>query len=291
MIEVSPSRNGPGLLMIAFSFFGLLTFPLASCHTTPIPTAIGQSETLPPGTEPAVRSAEEIGKAMFEQDAISARATDALLSENILQSEKRVRGWLTRKAEGHWLVRFIGMAEAQDPPFMAYYNVRFPVEGYSKGEITRLDPAQPLEGEELAMFGAREAALRAMPSRCSDRYNPVILPGNIAHADGWVVYLLAATMTPGEVVIGGHFRVELSPTGTEVKRVLPLSKSCLRLPPFNRPGSQQIAAMTTHLISDTPIETHVYLSLLHRTPIYVSTDLGVWKVEGGKIQFEQKRKS
>jgi hypothetical protein len=269
----------------------LLALTLASCHINSLSSATSQSVSLPSGTEPAVLRAEQVGRAIFEHDGISGIATDALFRENIAQYEKRVRGWVTLQEEGNWLVRFIGITEMQDVPYAAYYDVRFPKGRPSNGEVIRLDPPQTLGAEKLAMFRARETAMRAMPGRCADRYNPVILPGNIAYADGWVVYLLAATTTPGEIMIGGHFRVELSATGTEVKQVLPLSKTCLRQPPpSSSPGFEPVALMTTHLISNTPIETHVYLSLLHRKPIYVATDMGLWKVEGGKIQFQEKRK-
>jgi hypothetical protein len=187
---------------------------------------------------------------MFEQDGISGKATDALFRENLAQHEKRVRGWVTLQEEGNWLVRFIGITEMQDVPYAAYYDVRFSKGRPSNGEVSRLDPPQTRGAEELAMFRARETAMRAMPGRCADRYNPVVLPGNIAYADGWVV-ILAATTTPGEIMIGGHFRVELSATGTEVKQVLPLFKTCLRQPPpSSSPGFEPLL-MTTHL-SHTP---------------------------------------
>ena len=37
-------------------------------------------------------------------------------------------------------------------------------------------------------------------------------------------------------------------------------------------------------MSSTPVETHVFLSLLHKLPFYVSTSEGiVWEVNDGKI--------
>jgi hypothetical protein len=288
------AQTDPRILMTALILLlSLLALPLASCQSMSSPSVRNQPVPLPPGTEPAVLRAEEIGRAIFEQDAISGEATDALFRANIVFNEKRDRGWVTLREEGHWLVRFVGITENQDVPYAAYYDVTFPMFPMGRssiGEIIRLDPPQPLVADQLAMFQARQTALRAMPGRCADRYNPVILSGNIAHTDGWVVYLLAATTAPDEIMTGGHFRVELSTTGTEVKQVLPLSKTCLRVrrPPDN-PKRQYVASMTTHLISNTPIETHVYLSLLHKQPFYVGTDLGVWKVEEGRISYESKK--
>jgi hypothetical protein len=265
---------------------GLVVLPLASCHTMPAAPVIKQPFSLPPGTEVTVQRAEEIGRAIFEQDDISARASDALFRENIAQNEKRVRGWITLRTEDRWLVRYIGDAEGQDA---AYYDVTFRTGGPSAGAVTRLHPPEPLAAEQLAMFRARQTALQAMTLRCSDRYNPVVLPRKVADAEGWVVYLLAATPTPGEVMIGGHSRIEVSPDGGEVKQVIPLSKTCLRMPRMVQGNHEPVGLMTTHIVSDTPIETHVYLSLLHKMPIYVSTSIGLWNVEHGKIQHERQR--
>jgi hypothetical protein len=273
---------GP-LIMILLS---LVVLPLASCHTMPAAAVIKQPLPLPPGTEITVQRAEEIGRVIFEQDDISARASDALFRENIAQNEKRVRGWITLRTEDRWLVRYIGDAEGQDA---AYYDVTFQTGGLSAGALTRLHPPEPLAAEQLAMFRARQTALRAMSLRCSDRYNPVVLPGKVADAEGWVVYLLAATPTPGEVMIGGHSRIEVSPDGGEVKRVIPLSRTCWRMPKMAQGNHKPVGLMTTHVVSDTPVETHVYLSLLHRISIFVSTSIGVWNVENGKIQYEQQR--
>jgi hypothetical protein len=46
----------------------------------------------------------------------------------------------------------------------------------------------------------------------------------------------------------------------------------------------------THIISETPIETHVFVSLLHKVPVYVGTARGVWRVEGDRIAFIKERR-
>ena len=40
----------------------------------------------------------------------------------------------------------------------------------------------------------------------------------------------------------------------------------------------------SHVVSATPVETHVYLSLLHGMPLYVVTsEHEFWKVKDGRI--------
>lgn len=63
--------------------------------------------------------------------------------------------------------------------------------------------------------------------------------------------------------------------------VTPSTKSC-----FVQPASPRaVAAVVTHLLSETPTEFHVFLSLAQDKPIYVMTSLGVWAVEKGKIRL------
>ena len=41
----------------------------------------------------------------------------------------------------------------------------------------------------------------------------------------------------------------------------------------------------THNITDAPLETHVFASLLHRVPVLVLTRRGTWRVDGARIAF------
>ena len=41
--------------------------------------------------------------------------------------------------------------------------------------------------------------------------------------------------------------------------------------------------MVTHLVTDWPLETHVFVSLQWHLPVYVGTRRGIWRVNGDKI--------
>jgi hypothetical protein len=43
--------------------------------------------------------------------------------------------------------------------------------------------------------------------------------------------------------------------------------------------------VVTHVLDDHPIETHVFLSLLHGLPLYVITESAMWSVDKGKIRL------
>jgi hypothetical protein len=91
------------------------------------------------------------------------------------------------------------------------------------------------------------------------------------------------------MVFGIHYRVLASEDGNTVKQVLPLSKSALVIPPPGEnlpPDAVPVAAYVTQITTDWPLETHVFVSLLHkRHPIYVVTQRGIWLVIGDKISL------
>jgi hypothetical protein len=138
------------------------------------------------------------------------------------------------------------------------------------------------------MFRARQLAIAAVPGSRRP-FNPVLIPGSaIGYPASIVVYVLSAEQTAGEMVFGIHYRVLVSEDGTTVKQVVPLSKSALVIPPPSKEdragGAVPVAAMVSQLVTDWPLETHVFVSLLHhRAPIYVVTRRGTWLVIGDKV--------
>ena len=45
------------------------------------------------------------------------------------------------------------------------------------------------------------------------------------------------------------------------------------------------ALVVSHVLDDHPIETHVFLSLLHGLNLYVITESAMWSVDKGKIRL------
>lgn len=50
-------------------------------------------------------------------------------------------------------------------------------------------------------------------------------------------------------------------------------------------GGETEALIVTHLVTEYPLETHVFASLSAGLPVYVGTSRGNWLVEGDKISF------
>ena len=270
------------ILTFLFVSMALLAGALGGCHPS-------TQQVKPPSTDPIsfspevqdhLRRAERIGREIYDKDRVAAQATDAVRTEGIDLQARGSRGWITNQQDHHWLVRFVGEEEDRD---VVIHEVTLPLGSAGKAEVSTPDPPASLSPTQLAMYTARKVAFQTASQRCPTPYNSVVLPAELIGASGWVVYLLAATTRADEIMAGGHIRIELSEDGMQVRRVTPLSKTCLRIP-LPEVGMDS-SAMITHLGSDTPMETHVFLSLLHRKTIYVGTSLGVWKVTEGRIAF------
>jgi hypothetical protein len=93
------------------------------------------------------------------------------------------------------------------------------------------------------------------------------------------IYFIGESPLAGGIVFGRHFKIS---NGSVVKS----TKTCYVTPP---PPSNALAAFITHLLSETPTEFHVFLSLLHGNPIFVGINKEVWKVENGVITYTKKK--
>lgn len=220
---------------------------------------------------------EETGTALYENDRAASLATDCLLEKGPVPSE--VRGWVTLPSDGGWRVLFV---EGDGDAFCSRLSVLVDKDG--AGPLDRSETCKPLSSEQRAMFLARQTALSALRARCSADYNTVVLPHDGPGA-AWTVYLLAATHEAGKVVVGGHVRVLVRDGGLDIADYQPLSKSCLTLETSSSGEDKTVALFVTHVLDDHPMETHVFLSLLHKVKFFVLTESAMWSVAEGKIKL------
>lgn len=223
---------------------------------------------------------EKLGVAIYEQDIRAATATDLMYERKIDGAKAHIRGWIVEGDAKSMLVRFV---RDNGGKLEAAYDISF----VGKKVPVFSEPTnRELSAPQLAQFKARSLAGQHITRPASNRYNVVILPD--PESDRWLVYALAATTEPNAIMVGGHYRFTVSKNGERLERSDELFKDFLVLsskPPNLPKGSSAAALMMTTLISDLPLETHVYLSLLHHMTFYVSTaDQKVWKVERGKIK-------
>jgi len=226
---------------------------------------------------------ERLGMAIYEQDIRAAAATDLLFAQRIDPQAEGLRGWVVEGDAKAMLVRFVrekaGVTEA-------FYDVSF----VGRKAPTIAVPAnRQLTAAQTAQFKARSLAGKSIARPASRNYNIVILPD--PERDGLLVYALAATTEPDSIMVGGHYRFMVSKDGEKIERSDELFRSFMVLstkPKDLPPGAIPQALFMTTLVSDLPLETHVYLSLLHRSTFMVGTpDKHIWEIQKGKMKRVQ----
>jgi len=103
---------------------------------------------------------------------------------------------------------------------------------------------------------------------------------------GFLVYALPTK--PGEIVMGGHFRVTVSTDGGTAERVDALSRSLLLSPkpPKGMEGQKPLTVSMSQIVSNKPLETCVYISLRDKVIVsvgMVNDNAKVWVFVGDKI--------
>lgn len=233
-----------------------------------------QAQEPPPIRDFDEATVSRLGEQMYRLDQAAWHATDVMLASEGFTAEGLV-GWIVVPEGDDLRVRFgRGTLDALVP---AYDIV---VDEDNRARMVETGPA--FTPDELAMFRAVRAASAALPRACAARYNSIVMAD--VDGDGWLVWLMASTTRPNVVVAGGHFRFTLSAAG-EVEQVDALSRGCLEVPIQAPEGGRPVGIMLNHLVSDRPIETHVFLSLGHRLSLFVRTpDETVFEVSGRRIR-------
>jgi len=114
-------------------------------------------------------------------------------------------------------------------------------------------------------------------SLCQFEYKPIVATFD-SHR---FVFFIAQPPKPDYMVFGRHFAVDGD-------NIVASTNTCIAVPP-TPPDKPAVAAYITHVLSETPTEFHVYLSLKHHKPVYVGTSAGNWLVDGDKVSFLGKR--
>ncbi|MGY1411263.1 hypothetical protein ACW5EG_17035 [Luteimonas sp. A611] len=226
----------------------------------------------------ALQAAEATGSAIYRHDRAAAVATDAALEIRAFKKDKRVKGWITEERQGEITVTFIDQAPA------ALYRAIVSNTGRLVGPIAVLDAPTPLTEFESGAAAARVTALASNFQPCSNDYNSVVLPGNGAPTQSWVVYLLPGTTKSNVVPIGGTYRVETD--GSKVISRRGFTRTCIAL----QTNPRSVGLMITHLLDPVPTEAHVFWSLWAKKTMYVSTPPNgtLWAIEDNKIKLVER---
>jgi hypothetical protein len=143
------------------------------------------------------------------------------------------------------------------------------------------------ELEQRAIRSAKDA-LKGSDLR---GYRFVALPD--PKGSGFLIYALATSPDPEEIVVGIHYRVTVSADASRAERVDALSRTRIVARKENLPqGYRLVGFVLAQVVSDKPVETLVYLTLRDNASCMVVTpDESVWWIEHGKIRKDKKKPS
>jgi uncharacterized protein YegJ (DUF2314 family) len=239
----------------------------------------------------AVERASHLGRVIYLQYRAMTLASEALLDDERSHDQIPLGGALavldpSRPGEPtSFTVSFFSREGV--PRVASRVHVTFKAGAKPTVEDVR-PPATP--GPELAaLYRARQAAL-GVGAREQLIDTLVLPPSRDTREDAILVYLIAGTKKPDVAVLGRHFRVIVSHDGRSVMHFEPLSKAILELPlgPTGGDlpaGARPVSLAVTHLVSDTPLETHVFASLRYGVAIIVATPTATWRVDRDKIEY------
>jgi hypothetical protein len=265
----------------------LLLLACAGNPKGPTQPASDQSVTndlpIPADLAPAIQEAESVGRQLYVIDKISAIGTDVLLENVPRPQEHGLAGYLTVQDgddSGQPKKSFTVMFYTGGPEPKVAFEIHVAPE--TKPRFEAVSPPRRASPTMQELIRARKTAIDALPEH-NQPINPVLLPGPVGQEV--VVYLLAGTKQPGIAVFGKHHRARVSADGRTLIKLEPLSKSILELPLKLPEGTTEAGLGITHIISETPNATHVFVSLLHKLPVYVGTSRGLWRVDGERIAY------
>jgi hypothetical protein len=240
---------------------------------------------IPSDLQDEVERSTEIGRMLFTLDTISAVGTDILLANVKDPASKRIGGYLTLPdidQEGTFKKAFVVSFFTQDEPPRIAYEIRFAKD--SKPTFEAFDPPKAASSKFADLVHVRQVAIKERP-KSSQPINPVLIPGAARGENGVLVYLLAGTKEPNIAVFGQHFLALVPYGGTSATYIKPLANSVLELPTVTPDGEKPALIAVSHLVTDYPLETHVFTSLLFGIPLVVMTKRGEWQVDGARISL------
>lgn len=248
-----------------------------------------ESVPIPEELRGAIEQAQRLGAAIYLQDVAAAIGTDVARAHLRPQDSRSVAGYVTvfdAATDPPTDARFVFFFTATDPPELIC-RVRVPLWPSGEPTFEAFAPRVAAAPGAQLLIRARRTAIVALGASAQPQ-NIVILPANLVGEDGILVYLLAGSPRNDVAVFGKHHRVLISPDGTAVTRFEPLSRTAIEIPrqsPDMPAGSTLAGLWVTHLVTEWPLETHVFASLLYRTQVFVGTARGQWCVDGDKISF------
>ncbi len=265
-------------MQLSFATCGDWTAALG-CAPSPDALMTAEALTQSPDEARALARIEARAAAMYRQDQIAWRGTDFAVKEKLVDRKRAAKD-----------DRFIAVEEGESGGALYFTRgrgkkprIRAAVRADDGGRWSAVGKLRALPAEAQRRYAALRAVLDDVERRlCSENVNFLVLPSE--QGEGWLVYVMSATLTPSQVWIGGHTRYEVARDG-RVRSRIASATSCLALSidPELPKGVRDAALTVTHIVSPKPTEFHVFESLTFGVPIVVVTADSAWRIEAGRI--------
>ncbi len=245
----------------------------------------------PPFREFDVATLSRLGRELYRHDQLAGLGTGAVTAQ-VGQAQMKAEsccGWVVDTSGPGPLLRFVRSAGEGEE---AAYDVSFPPDGQPVVSVPadrQLTERQRLMRRAYASASDCVGEGQLTLCRCTGNYNFVVLDDPAG--PGFLVYLLRPKDAADSIPVGGHYRLSVSADGKTVTQVDRLWASCLTMRKTAGGPTDGAGAMLAmnHLVSPTPLETHVFLSLQDQIPFRIATmDGRVWQVRDGEIQDRNK---
>lgn len=225
-----------------------------------------------------------LGREIYRHDQLAWVASDVLM--------KRVkREDLVKEGASGWVVETFNDDEAivrftrrQGEIIEAAYDVRF-----RSGELPEFivpEDRALSPGQVRRANAARRAEVEFLKEKrdwCSRSPANIVVLDDPERLGGFLVYFLRPKDSMQTVPVGGHYRISVG--AGDAVTVDKLFVSCLTMDRSASSGKGELHALTaSHVVANTPAETHVFLSLQEKLPFYIITpDSRIWQIEGGNV--------
>ena len=152
-------------------------------------------------------------------------------------------------------------------------------------EMNRVSQRADKGATDAVRKRAQQTAIAALRARLFKiRYDFLVVDD--PDRSGFLVY--AMPTKPGEIVLGGNFRVTVSADGSKAERVDALARTLLPSPkpPKGMEGQKPLTVSMSQIVSNRPLETCVYTSLHDKVIVsvgMVNDNAKVWVFVGDKI--------
>ena len=236
-------------------------------------------EAKPPIRAFDLATTEALGRAMYRQDSAAWVATDALRPRVPDFRAAHLVGWIVEDHGADQRVRFL---RDTGQGVEAGYDIDVSPELKTRVSEPADRALTPGEKANFAAWNSAAANMTGQPI-CRPGYNHIVLKD--PQGDGWLVWLLAPMPKMGAMPVGGHYRFSVSADGRTVTRRDALSASCLVAEATTGvpPTGKLAMSFVTHVISSTPVETHVFLQIQSGLPLFVAAGNRIWAINAGHI--------